>query len=365
MATEQKLKHGLGHYRNCVCKSFDLGNFTCPIFECKKSSISTEWCSSLTPNMRAEYSVIFSPKQLFKQKFLSYKINEEWFQLYQLIHDETHHSCMLGELDVESNFLKTISCLESLNTTEKSIDSVQIVCLGHHKTQLDRISEKPYLKKINLNNLSLQKHSGNEWAESRAFLSKELFDSTKTYIGYCSASWTNKFDGEQIDDLENWKYLRYLLNSSEKDRVVFCADINCLCLWYSTMYSIFGKNHLFGKVLEEFGYKLKHKKVPFCNQFIAHKDLVYNYLDYLEQEKIMDRVGLFVEKEIRQKGYKKHVETISRSEAWIMEFITCLWFSEQDYIFVPNAVRKKSWYKKEAIKNREAEFLKESVTKCP
>ena len=361
MATKN-LEHGIKHYEHCICEKLKLPiRFTCPIFEYSRKDIDIDWCSSLTPEERAKYSNSFSKKNTLINRFPSYDINDNWLQLYLSLHNTKYLFCEQAELDIERNFLSNVNNLESLKLENIDMNNVQVLCLGHYAEQINSIKNQPYLKKINLNHITHSKYSGNEWAESRAFLYRELFENNKEYIGYSTASWAMKFTGAKIDNLHNWKYIPYLLNSKEQNGIVFCADVHCLCLWKYSLFSLFGDATLLDLVLKEFGYKLIHKKILFCNQFIAHKSIVYKYLEYLEKENIMSRVKAFVYNNINSKpNKKKYIESLPRSEAWIMELITCLWFSNQNYTFIPNAERKNDWYLETNVKSREKKFLKET-----
>ena len=60
------------------------------------------------------------------------------------------------------------------------LPEIDIFVLGHEKCQIDKIPSKPFLHKINLNQLELPIKNTNDLAENRFFLlKKEQFNNCK------------------------------------------------------------------------------------------------------------------------------------------------------------------------------------------
>lgn len=253
-----------------------------------------------------------------------------------------------------------------------NFDNVQILCLGHSQKQFDTIKDRPYLKKINLNEIDAGKYSGNEWAESRAFISDKLFSGHPEYIGFVTASWNSKYESwSRIDEFHNWRNAKILINSKPEDKIILCADTFCACNWVFKIKDTHSILSTFFKHSEEWLAKSfskligldynNHVRVPFSNQMILHRDLFYRYKNFLDKEQIFDKVEWFVSNVANDYKYNKQDELrnkyhYTRLNGYLMEMVTCLWFSNNDHIYLANAKRKTEWYSSNNVKRRIKEY---------
>ena len=244
--------------------------------------------------------------------------------------------------------------------------NVQIAVLGHSKKQFDTIKDRPYLKKIYLDDLNLGKYhkrfQSNAYAESRAFLCDELFDVGAEYVGTVTASWNIKYKGfSPIDDFHNWQASKALLQS-QRDDVVLCADLALPIIWFGDDSHFFVLDYLgfsrrqrtkINRVL--FGdLKLRIKEdgppSPLSNQLICHKNLYNRYTTFLRDNEVLERL-----ERLFRKGdmVTKNSLTNQRPIAFIVESITMLWFGMQENIlYIPNEIRPPEWYKPTNVGDR-------------
>ena len=90
---------------------------------------------------------------------------------------------------------------------------------------------------------------------------------------------------------------------------------------------------------------------------ILHRDLFYNYKDFLDKEQIFDKVEWFVSNVANDYKYNETDELrnkyhYTRLNAYLMEMVTCLWFANNDHIYLSNAKRKREWYSANNVKRR-------------
>ena len=262
------------------------------------------------------------------------------------------------------------------NQTEKNktVDKVCILLAGHSQQQFDCIENRPYLKEVNLNAIDAGEFSGNEWAESRIFLSnKNLFPSSAEFYGVVTASWNQKYYYSEIDNFHNWFSTKVLLNSEPEDRVVLCADLFCSCNWLnsnscsnrnSVMNSILSKkyydnNMICRAFLRLFNLHPAHKRVIYSNQFICHKSVYMEYIKFLKEHDAASKIKHFVEKNVISKSPEvgwpdnnRNRYSSTRIYAYFFEMLTTFWFSQGDYRFIANAVRSEGWYNKQNLSKR-------------
>ena len=347
-----KLKHQEQHYKFCGCRF--TGRY-CESFEKYVDSEFINKCKSLSQSERI--SLVIDETDKINHKLKNLCLDKVWYNYYKNMYDETHHFCQEANNHQEQKDIRIINTLEKLDLSNTNYDSVKILYLGHYDSLLANI-KSPILIPINLNSINVeQRYKGNEWAESRAFLLKEqLLSMPVKYIGFATASWNNKFTGEDINKFDEWIYSRHLLNSQKEDTIILCADVHCICLWQFSLYTIFKIDNLWDRFLDYFELNVKHIKVPFCNQFIAHKSVIQEYLDFLYKNNIFEKVKQFV-LEFISPFYVKDPTIQNRSEAYIMEMITCFWFVHKDYCYIPNGIRSKEWYIKKNIETREKKYV--------
>ena len=351
----------------CHCSAPGL----CPVFKTHMGTNPPDWkwCQKASKEDRESYhkirkELIPSNTQQLLEKYKTLDYDPKYFYLYFLMHSRKIHDCKLASYAQDQKFEKIINLSEQENPN-KNFDDVEILVLSHKQDQLDNLPDKPYLKKTNLNKIDAGKYSGNEWAESRAYVSNtSLFSESVKYKGTVTASWNNKYEYARIEDFENWPNSKILINSKPEDNIVLCADVYCPCCWVritplKSVLSIFFKEEI-----NTLGYNLlnslkitlsKHTRVPFGYQFIAHKKVFDEYCHFLKTEKVLEKVENFVnenEKLIRKGTFIADEYHKIRINAYVMEMIGCYWFAKKDYLYIPNVRRNDNWYKTENVKNR-------------
>lgn len=331
----------------CGCCNEEAGY--CPVRHCFYKKEDRAECQRLTIDERRKASYLGQEDVKLYRQFKSYGFDDKWFDYYNNI-NTIRHKCDLANIHQLEKNRRVIDFLESQSLVNDSFDTTEIMCVGHYAKQFDFMGEANFLKKTNLEKLDAGKYSGNNWAEARAFVAP-LFSIDAEYTGFVTASWNNKFFGPKIEEFNKWTYAKHLINSKNGDNLVFCADMNCPCLWHTSLNILLGVDgeSLMSRLLEHLDFELKHVYVPFCNQFIAHRSVVDRYLNYLKNDSIMDRVEEFC-KTIEAAPDKQHY--LGRIEAYVMELVTCLWFAEQDYLYLNHCIRKPDWYSKEKILDR-------------
>lgn len=357
----------------CQCKSPGF----CPVFNrtMGTSPPDWKWCQSTTENERKKYYDLLSrsPPPVKKKliEILSqFKDDPDRLFLYYLTQNNRHHACEIADRNQMVMNERIIEYINSQSKKEPDFDNIEILCLGHKQIQFDNIPDRDYLTKTNLNNIDAGKYSENKWAESRAFVGKNLFSKDTDFVGFVTASWNLKYEPFSfIENFHNWKYAHVLLKSTPQDRVVVCADIFCPCCWlyknkdkqgllsglFHSGYEVIGKSFL--KSIDLIDYN--HIKVPFGNQMIMHKDTLRLYLDYLNDYEIFQKIEHFVNNIGKKYTYitSRSTNKLSqykdiRLQAYLMEMVSCFWFAKQDFIYLPVTERRMDWYSQEKIHER-------------
>jgi hypothetical protein len=331
------------------------------------------WCQNTTPKEREKYYKLLSRSVPTKNQellkiFQKIDYAQEWFYLYYLTHSEKYYHCKTALEKQDEINTKIIKLIQSQEKKDVDFNRVQILSLGHSNQQFSTIDNQKYLKKVNLNYIDAGEYSGNEWAEARAFISKKkLFDSNIDFVGFTTASWNDKYQNyAMIDRFHNWQNSKVLLRSQSTDYIVLCADVFCCCWWfghkfqYGVLTSLFRKryaDYIGRKLLDSI--KLNHNihiKVPYGNQIICHKLIFNEYKEFLENNKVFEKINLTIQK------YRSFLNTEidyiqekyqhTRIQAFLLEMVTCFWFSNQNYLYIPNTERKENWYSQKDIKER-------------
>lgn len=351
----------------------------CPIFN-RHMGVDPpdwKWCQDTNTKERQHYYDLLSQAPPTKNKklmelFNDFNCEKKWLFLYYLTLNEKYFKCKKASNNQKKKNKLITQYIESQNKTDIDFDKIEILCLGHSDKQFNNILDQPYITKTNLNEINAGKYSGNEWSESRAFISEtSLFKDDKEFYGFVTASWNNKYESYSlIDNFYNWNHSRILLRSKPEDKIVLCADVFCPCYW---IYGSEGNNGilsgLYGKYAKKIGreflkllglyrmYNFKHVKVPYGNQIIAHKNIIKSYQDFLNSQDVFEKIEWTVNK--NQKYVRQEDNDLisnkyqnSRIQAYLLEMTTCFWFSHQDYLYIPNTIRKEEWYTRANIKNR-------------
>lgn len=348
--------------RTCHC---DKAGF-CSAFNKKMSESDWKWCQSSSEQTKRPFYELqqrtrHNPHKDFLKELVRNNVAEKHYMLYYYSLNKDYNYCEESHAKRWRTNKKITDYIENQNKLDFSLDDISIAVVGHNKKQMDTIQERSYLIKTNLNLLDCGEYSDNKWAEARAFISeRDIFPSSAKFIGFITASWNQKYDyGFSIDEFHKWDTASILLNSEPEDKIVLCADMYCPCIWYEHRDNIFtnffGSNYsnaasIFSKI---FGFDLVHKKVPFSNQMIMHRDNYSKFKNFIRDEQILEKVVSFVDE---TSGYLCNTEEIeysfNRVHGYIMETISTFWFSYQDFLYIPNAMRKSDWYSIDNIRNR-------------
>jgi len=257
-----------------------------------------------------------------------------------------------------------------------SIDDVKIACIGHSQEQFDRIQDKPYIIKLNINGFKSGEFSDNVWAETRVWgADKKVFPNNTKIIGYTTASWQKKYTSQKIDEFENWPGTDILLKSKPEDKIWLCADMYCSCLWLRSreeygrwFYGIIGDcmgeqsaQDMLRKYLKLIGLSSKtimHKSIPFSNQMIGYRENIDQYEKWLLDEDVFGKCQYVLEKygfaenkwEYRGITDDKHEAKWKgrcysfRPQAYLMEATNCFWCAHQDFKYIGCTHRLNEWY---------------------
>lgn len=295
-------------------------------------------------------------------------IDVRYLNLYKRTLLTQHNICKKAN----KNQLKRNQIIDSylrMKLAEPDFSNVEILCLGHSEEQFKHIKDRPYLKKVNLNEIDASDYSENKWAEGRAFMSiTSLFSDSAEFVGFTTASWNHKYStSPAIDQFHTWDTAKVLLNFKGYRNIVLCADIYCPCIWWKSGNNIlkvfFGdKGKYVAKLFKAtlgIDKSLSHVKVPFSNQFICHREVFEKYQKYLYDNEVFSRIDTllssdFVSGAIKTSSELQQQYSLSRLHGYFTELVTCLWFHSQsdNLVFLPNAERDFNWYSPDKIKER-------------
>lgn len=354
----------------CQCKSPGF----CPVFNRTMGTNPPDWkwCQDTTRIEREKYRNLLSKAPPSKNQKLMYLYEdlkkqgkEKWLQLYLITNAESH-LCNIATFNQVERNQKIIEFIESREIKDIDLSNVEILSLGHTQEQFDSIEDRPYITKVDLNEIDAGKYSDNQWSESRAYLSKHnLFKRDTDFIGFTTASWNKKYDFNRIDNFHNWEYAKVLLNSKPEDKIVICGHMTCSCPWTKNyedgrdILSVFlnadcnNMTERFLKMVKLNDYK--HINVPYSQQMILHKSLFMEYYDYLMNHEVFEKADWIYNRtfnkftkydEIREKYHK------IKLKGYFLEIFTCFWFSKQDWTYLPVAIRKVDWYEKTNVTKR-------------
>ena len=332
-----------------------------------------KWCKKTSQEERISYYNLLSKappseNQDILKLLENYNGDKRWFYLNYLLLSKKYHFCSLANnYQIEKN--KEIFSLIDRQSLDKKCAEIEILCLGHSDKQFDSIVDRPYIKKINLNDIDAGKYNDNKWAEARAFVSQDnLFSSDVEWIGFTTASWNIKYQSFcRIDNFHNWDTFKVMINSKPEDKVVLCADVFCPCMWFyseNNVLSVFFKERardIGMRFIESIGLTFqKHVKAPVSNQLILHKQVYSEYYRYLIDNDVFAKTHDFIEnvakKYLCANNLNDSLYAHSRINGYFVEMITCFWFASQDFVYLPNAERKEDWYNQNAVASRIKEW---------
>jgi len=280
----------------------------------------------------------------------------------------------LCDKGVEAQKTSNIKLKEFIKTQtgpRYTINDVSILCLGHSEAQFSSIRNRPYLKKVNLNNIDAGKYSGNEWAESRIYFSKNsIFKPDAEFYGIVTASWSFKYYNDaKIENFHNWPSTKILLSSKPEDKVVLCADLFCWCKWVDAKSCSYGapiidsiidpkacdNKAIVNRFLDSVGFdRGVHKRVPYSNQMICHKSVYQNLVQDIYKHKVPEKIQDIMSYINKLPKDKKRIWDYChiRVPAYLMELYTVSWFMMRDCRFISNTTRKEDWYNLDKISDR-------------
>lgn len=354
---------------NCLHPGF------CPIFNRTMGNNPPDWmwCQKTNEEERKKYRDLLSRAPPSKnQKLMNLYLDlkkegkEKWLDLYAISNSESY-LCNIATFNQIQRNEKIINFIESQERKEIDLSNIEILCLGHNDKQFATIEDRPYLTKINLNEIDAGKYSDNQWSESRAYISKNtLFRKETDFIGFTTASWNIKYQHNRIDNFHNWSIAKVLLNSKSEDKIVLCGHMTCSCPWTKNyddnkdILSVFlnaeypNMTKMFLKMVNLHEYN--HINVPYSQQMILHKSLFDKYYNDLISREVFEKADWIYNKffnsniskydHIREKYHK------IKLKGYFLEIFTCFWFSKQDFMYIPNATRKENWYDQKIILER-------------
>lgn len=364
----------LGSLNRCHCSEPGF----CPVFMRRMGTTPPDWqwCQRACKEDRESYYKLLMEeaktqnRQLY-EFFLDLDkkdIDKSLYLLSYLTMSDNYSKCRKALASQPERNDKLFEYIKNQKRLNYTLDDVEILTLGHSQQQFDTIVDQKYLKKINLNTIDAGKYSGNQWAESRGFISKnDLFRPSAKFVGFVTASWNLKYKPyTKIDCFHNWSSAKILLNSQPEDRVILCADMFCPCAWFpserqgsSILRLFYGMQDelVSDKFKELFDLEItEHRKVPYSNQMICHRKIYEEYRDYLVNTKAFEKIEWLVDDFAKPyvRKYKDVNETYlnGRIYAYLMEIVTCAWFYNNDGFFIPNAERTESWYEQPSIEKR-------------
>jgi hypothetical protein len=253
--------------------------------------------------------------------------------------------------------LKIRSYVSSQEDSNININKdVSIALVGHNKDQWDTIERKPFLKILDLNCIDGE-YSGNEWAESRAYLLEDFFPDEAKFVGFVTASWNTKYSKlKPIHNLPDWPESKILFNSDPEDKVYLCADMYCTCGWtryYSPnrrgiITDIFGHdkyprtNEALIDLLEsiDLPFETDHRPIPFSNQGIYHRSIYDAWIKFLKDKDVFSNVKRVAEEHdlLEVGGWS------NRPYAYFIEAVNCFWCQNQDFKYIGTTTRNHEWY---------------------
>lgn len=249
------------------------------------------------------------------------------------------------------DYLNKIS-KDNIKYKKIDISNLELACVGHSDKQFKTIKDRPYLKKIYLQDLNLgkwQKFQNNDYAENRIFLADNIFNETKKYIGTVTASWNIKYVNQnKIDNIENW-----LIYDLDEDIIVGPVLVSPI-VWIQGERSIFNwlglKKQYQDEIIkfyESNNLILIDKQVHPHNQYICKKEIYNKFVEFfrniiVELDCLINTFDLHSLNE-----FARH-----RFHAYVAEHINMVWFANQNYKHIAMQSLNDNWYASDKIKQR-------------
>jgi hypothetical protein len=213
------------------------------------------------------------------------------------------------------------------------LPEIDIFVLGHEKCQIDKIPSKPFLHKINLNQLELPIKNTNDLAENRFFLlKKEQFNNCKDYIGVLTSNFDTKYPN--LLSLENFDQIREKL----KHDTVYAASptetfYEGKWLKYTYKYHLTIQKYI-EDMAKQFHLSLEENPTLWANNFICHKSIFFKFLEFFQ------KVFSYMHQKYEY-SYQMKVDDPSRTAAYVYERISMLYFSNRKDLKIYKIPNKK------------------------
>jgi hypothetical protein len=149
----------------------------------------------------------------------------------------------------------------------------KIFVLGHDSFE---INERPFLTKINLNEINTGIYSDNQLAESRIFFNDLPLQQNVDYLGFATYQWNDKF--YNTCKLENM----HLLEKHLDPNVVWCAYKSMAHWSITSEWDHAGMFSLLYELSDLTQLNLE-KESFYCNCFICHKSVYLDFVKYFKE----------------------------------------------------------------------------------
>lgn len=216
----------------------------------------------------------------------------------------------------------------TLNFENAFSNKVKIFVLGHQEDQLAKVIPRPYLHKVNLNDLPIERFQTNLLAESRIYLASFLQKVDHEYIGLVTSKWNQKYAYINTTNLEDLHQLRVHLKPKN---VIVAQRTDNTSGGLGDLDTLDWRTHLehvhkgIGPYLDELA-KLSgvYKRGPsfWANNFICHRTVFKQFLKHW-----LDMFFYFYAK--YKFEYKYETYDPSRLPSFFMEAITINYFSSR------------------------------------
>lgn len=215
------------------------------------------------------------------------------------------------------------------------MDKTKVLCLGHSQDQFDSIKHRDYLSKINLNELSTG--LPNSYAEARIYSLdfNEVFPPEAKLVGLTTASWNKKYVGlNPIDELHNWN----TLTLPSTPNFILCANVESSSeLITGIMYALNLDRDKIESFLNLVGLKSVEEYGPVSNQIISTRANLKGLFDFYKYRDVLNKIEYFVERYVENAPDEV-------THGYLSELATFFWLANQDFILLPQEVRRLDWY---------------------
>ena len=232
----------------------------------------------------------------------------------------------------------------TLDFSESFGSQVKVFVLSHEPHMLDRVPDRPYFEKVNLDELPLDRFQTNQLAESRIFLAPFMHRIKSEYVGFATARWNDKYGYLGTIKLEDFHLLKLHL---KPNTVIVAQRTDNVNGPLGAFDPVNWRSHLehahkgISVYLEELARVsgINNRNPSFwANNFICHravfKDFLKHWLDVFFY--FYAKYGL---------DYKFQTLDPNRQAAFLMEAITINYFSSRTDLNIVEATKRDTTYK--------------------